>query len=236
MTPRFSIGEAFSFAWNTLKERPGFYIGLTLLTWVVPVAIQSIDVVSRWLFETTGAGQDVKAAAIVSIISLITMFGGWVVGGIINLGWGKIVVKAARGTRPVFQDMFVGWVPLLWYILASFILGIVVGFGFLLLIVPGILLILRLQFFCYAIADKQDSAPKAIERSWHMTKGQMGQLFVFGLVAVLFNIAGVLALLVGALVTVPITMLATGYVYRKLVDSAPVVPVIAPTPSPTPTA
>ncbi len=64
---------------------------------------------------------------------------------------------------------------------------------------------------------------EAFRESARMTDGQKGQLFLFGLVIALFNLAGALCLLVGLLFTIPASMMAMAYVYRKLLIPVPMV-------------
>lgn len=57
---------------------------------------------------------------------------------------------------------------------------------------------------------------ESLKQSWNATKGETLQLFVFGLLMVGLNIIGALLFGIGLLVTVPITMIAVVYIYKKL--------------------
>jgi uncharacterized membrane protein len=96
---------------------------------------------------------------------------------------------------------------------------IVIG-GFILLIIPGIFFALRLQFTCYLIVDKNLGPVEAVKTSWKITKGNAWNLFFLGILLGLINILGLLCLIVGLFVTVPLTMLATTFVYRKLLSAS----------------
>lgn len=106
--------------------------------------------------------------------------------------------------------------------------------GMVLLIVPGIILALMFMLYSYFIVDKGAGAIQSIKMSVKATAGHRWQLFGFALVCVLVNIVGALLLGVGLLVTIPTTMLAGVYIYRKLVQpdelvvAAPVVPAAPP--------
>jgi hypothetical protein len=52
--------------------------------------------------------------------------------------------------------------------------------------------------------------------NWRITKGHKVQLFLFGLALIGLNILGLLALVVGIVVSVPATWLAVTHAYRKL--------------------
>ena len=92
------------------------------------------------------------------------------------------------------------------------------------LIVPGVIWAIKYQFFAYLIVDKKMGPWEAIQKSGEMTAGNKGNLFLLGLILALINIAGAICLLVGLFATIPTTMLAIVYVYRKLLGevAAPV--------------
>jgi uncharacterized membrane protein len=106
------------------------------------------------------------------------------------------------------------------YILTAIIVGIIVIVGLMLLIIPGIIFAVRLQFAPYLVVDRSAGPLTAIRGSWAMTKGSAGKLIIFDFVIGLITALGVLVLGVGLLVAAPVTMLATARVYRKLAQSA----------------
>jgi uncharacterized membrane protein len=59
-----------------------------------------------------------------------------------------------------------------------------------------------------------------LKESWRITNGNKWQLFLFGLVLIGLNLVGLLALVVGLLVTAPITWLAATHAYRTLASQA----------------
>ena len=68
---------------------------------------------------------------------------------------------------------------------------------------------------------KQNGIIDSLEKSSVITKGIRWDLFVFGVFLILINIAGFLVFFVGLFVTIPTTMMAQAYVYRKLLSSTP---------------
>jgi uncharacterized membrane protein len=55
--------------------------------------------------------------------------------------------------------------------------------------------------------------------SWEMTRGSCWNLFVFSLLLGVINILGMIALFIGLLITVPLSVVAIGYVYRRLEEA-----------------
>jgi len=90
-----------------------------------------------------------------------------------------------------------------------------------LLIIPGIYLALRLQFFTAIIVEEDGGILESLRRSWEITKGQAMPLFLVFLTMVGISIVGFLLFIVGIFVAIPLTYMMYAYTYRKL--SAPVI-------------
>jgi hypothetical protein len=82
-------------------------------------------------------------------------------------------------------------------------------------VVSSVFLGLRYAMARYAIIDGAEII-ESVRQSAKLTRGVKWHLLGFVAVLVLLNIAGVIALLVGLLVTIPITMFAMAHVYLKL--------------------
>ncbi len=98
------------------------------------------------------------------------------------------------------------------YILYS----LLVAAGFILLIVPGVIWMVKYQYVIYFITDRDMEIGEAFKRSSEITNGVKWELFAFLILLSLINLAGVICFFVGLLVTIPVTMVAMAYVYRKL--------------------
>jgi uncharacterized membrane protein len=118
--------------------------------------------------------------------------------------------------RGELVDLFAKIPLIIPYLIASIVVAVIVMVGFILLIIPGIYLALRLQFFGWAIVDKDLGPFAAIQESWEMTQGSAWNLFLLWWLLLFVNVAGMLALGIGLLVTSPLTLVAMAYVYRKL--------------------
>lgn len=199
---RFSTGEALSYGWKKLQENVG-----PLLT--AALAILAVNVIF-WLLGSGFLG---------GLFKLI----GWFVSILISMGVIRIALKIVDGKPVETADLFQRADQALPYFIASVIVGIMVGIGFIFLIIPGIYLAITFGFFGYNIVDKEHGIVESIEQSAAITRAQKGDLFVFGVALFLFNLAGAIALGIGLLITVPVSMLALAYVYRKL-SGEPVTP------------
>lgn len=201
-TNRFSIGEALSYGWKKLQENVGPLVTAAL-------AILAVN----FIFWLLGRG------FLAGLMSLI----GWFVSLLISMGLIRIALKIVDGEPVETADLFQRVDLALPYFIASVIVGVMVGIGFVFLIVPGIYLAVTFGFYAYNIVDKEHGIIQSIEQSAAITKAQKWDLFAFGVVLFFFNLAGAIALGVGLLITVPVSMLALAYVYRKL-NGEPVTP------------
>ena len=117
---------------------------------------------------------------------------------------------------------------LLAYIIASILFGLMCLVGFILFVIPGIWVLLTFGFFSWIIVNHNVDAIAALTRSSEITKGHKWDLLGFFVVLFLLNILGLLALIVGVIITAAISLLATAYVYRRLEGESVDVPAIGP--------
>ena len=158
---------------------------------------------------------------IISIVGTVLTWG-------LLLGLTRMALVAHDGGKPRFDMLFKESWNVLWrYALAMIASIIIVLIGFVLLIVPGIIAQVMLSLVVFLVLEKNMMPIQALKESRRMTQGKRWDLFLFLLVACVFNIIGALIFGVGLLVMLPITMLAFAHVYRsidKSDDMAPVAP------------
>jgi len=87
-----------------------------------------------------------------------------------------------------------------------------------LLIIPGIIWAIKFYFFSYLIVDKGLGPIEALKRSSAITDGSKWDLFLLGLLLFGINLIGAIPFFLGWFVTIPISMVATAFVYRKLLS------------------
>lgn len=199
---KFSIGEALKYGWESFKAKTGFFIGLT-----VAVALIAIipDLIADKLFH------DSKVLLFISqlILRVLGLFVGMVTTRIsLDLYDNGDTDLAARIPELLPQ------VPM--YLVGKILYGVIVLIGLILLVVPGIILSFMLLYVGYLMIDRHLGPIEALKLSKEVTAGSKWKLFLFSLVIALVNLAGVVALVVGLLVTVPVTLMASAYVYRQL--------------------
>lgn len=125
------------------------------------------------------------------------------VAGPIAYGANWVFLKAVRGERVDIKDMFSVFQRNYWNaVIANVVVAVIVGMGFVMLIVPGIIFACRLVFVPYLVVDKQMDVMEALRVSWNMTRGYGGQIFLMGLIAFFVGLGGLLLLIVGIFVSI----------------------------------
>lgn len=207
----FSVGECFRFGWETFKKRPGFFIGVMLILSIIS------GIVSR-VFPAPNAQ---TPSSILGLV-LVTFILGLLIEALVKMGSINLLLKAHEdpASAKVSDLWYPQWGTFLNYIGAGILSGVLIVIGFILLIVPGIYLALRFMFVPYLVIDKKLSPVDALKESSRITLGHKWQLL--GLVAALIgiNIVGAILLLVGLLVTIPVSMLVVVHAYRVLEHAA----------------
>lgn len=140
----------------------------------------------------------------------------FMLGGIMSFS-----LKAARGQKPDFGEVFRGGR----YFGAMFVGAILqlLGFyiGLALCVVPGVIWMLGLMFYPIMIVDRGVGGVDALKQSWEMAKGQKMNLFVFALLMGLVGIVGIIACCVGVFVAAPIGTIGLAFIYMRLNGEQP---------------
>ena len=191
--------EAIDFGYTVAKENLAFFAGLL----VVLIFIYSIPNILESVFSKQ---------AVPSIIISILFF---ILNLIISMGLIKISLKFVDKEKAGLSNLFYTK-SILPFFLTTLLSGVITLIGFILLIVPGIIIGTRLQFAPYLVIDKGLGPIEALKKSWKMTEGVTWNLILLGLLSVWVNIAGILVFVIGLVITVPATTIAKAYVYRKL--------------------
>jgi uncharacterized membrane protein len=88
--------------------------------------------------------------------------------------------------------------------------------GFILLIIPGIYVAIRFGTLPYVFVDQKLGWKEALKESSRLSEGYRWNLFGFALLLVAINILGALLLLVGLLVSIPVSFIAAAMMYEFL--------------------
>lgn len=87
---------------------------------------------------------------------------------------------------------------------------------FLFLVVLGMIIAVRLSLSGLLIIDKNMNIVDAMKKSWKVTRGYGWKIFVYYIACIFIIVAGLLCLVVGLLVAIPVIVLGFGYIYNLL--------------------
>ena len=200
MQPLFSIKEALRFAWAEFKKDPWFFVGVTAVLTVFSMVVNAL----------TGGGHGMSSI-LGMIISLLAST-------VVTIAYARLALSTIAGAHVGWDGL---WAPqyLLPMLGATVLQTIIVVVGFILLIIPGIFASLLLCFTQISVVDKNLTPLDALKESYRLTRPHLWQLFLFALSLILLNIVGLLALVVGLLVTIPVTLISVAHVYRILASA-----------------
>lgn len=208
-----SIKECLRFGWNTFKKRPWILIGALALG----VIVEGITSVLEENTDPNG----VMGVVVLLVSLLISM--------LYALGQTHFFLKAHDNVTEVrFKDL---WYPkpFLHFLGTSILLWLFIGIPYLalvflnvpevvliLLIVPALVVSLVFGFAFYLVVDRDLHALEALKESARLTHGHRKQLFLLLAAVIGVNIVGLVALIIGLFVTIPVTVLAMIHAYRML--------------------
>jgi hypothetical protein len=203
---RFDIGDCFSRGWDLMARNFWLVVGASALITIIAFAASAIP--------------------FASLLLLYVLFGG--------LYW--MLLKLLRHGRAELEDAFAGFsaafVPLM---LFSIVYQLLASIGLLLCILPGIyLIVVWSPYASLLIMDKRLDFWPAMEASRKVVSQHWWQMFGFLLLALLINLAGLLACGIGLFITIPWTSAALVVAYEQVfgrVSGAIAVPA-GPTPAP----
>ena len=200
MEPKFMISEVFGTSWKHTKLQiwvlVGLFIGFSILSMIVT------------LFGMPAQGS-IVGRVIVQIVSLL-------ISCIFMLGYVKNIFQALDGEEPQFSAYGQQSRKIITYLIANILFSIAVCIGTVLLIIPGIYLYLRLQFFTAFIVEEDCGIIESLQKSWNMTQGQTLPLFLLLLTMIGTAIVGCILFFVGFFVAIPLIYMMQCYTFRKL--------------------
>jgi hypothetical protein len=170
-TSGFSTGRVFSRAFGTITANPLAAIGIAFLFSALPSEVYQYA--SAWLFPAGGLGFAQAFALMAS---------GSIFAALANGSFVRLVVAYDGGRRPSFREALQASMrSLLPLIALSLIIGIGTMIGFILLVVPGVILSLMWAVAAAVLVDQQCGAFAALGRSRTLTEGAWSAIFGIGI-------------------------------------------------------
>lgn len=202
-----TAGDAYGAAWNIMWKA---FAGLLAVSIIYGI-ISGPPAMFQWQMD--------DFAWFIFPFALFAIGFGIFISGPIGYSTKWVYLKAVRGEPFELKDMFAVFQRNYWNaVAANVVVGLIVGFGFVMLIVPGIIFAIRLAFVPYLIIDREMELTQALNKSWEMTKGYGGQIFLMGIIAFFVVILGLLAFFFGVIISAIWISVAFATMYQAVVE------------------
>jgi hypothetical protein len=197
----YSVGDAFTYGWNKFTANLGQILVAVLVLVGVLVVLQVIG-------------------ALFSQGSFFLQFGfslvSWIVSMIIGAGIVRYALAITEGRQlnaaEVLTPHKLGDV-----IVASVLIGIATFVGFILCVIPGLLVMFFTSYTLYFLMDREElGAIDAIKASFDFTKNNAGNVILWFLLSVLAWFVGAILCGIGLIIAVPVVLIGTAYTYKTL--------------------
>ncbi|MDP9494692.1 MAG: hypothetical protein M3P87_05565 [Actinomycetota bacterium] len=216
------MGEAFSYGWKKFQE----YMGPILIAMVIFfVVILVVNLIGSLFVGGMSSITDPDDFGIGAFFSFGYLFFS-LLGALVSLLVQAAVVRGAleitKGER-IDMNTFLSMDNLGQIVLASIMLAIGTAIGFVLCVIPGLILVFFSQFTYQFIIDKGLPAFDAIKASFDLVNKNLGAVVGLFFASILAFIVGAILCGIGLIVAIPVTIIASAYAYRRL-SGQPVAP------------
>ena len=186
----FSFQEVFRFGWAKTRQHAWFVALTFIIAGVCMSAVKFNPVLN-------------------SIVSIM-----------VGVSLVSISILIARDQHFTFHDLYTPLLSpkkVLKFAALTILYVIAVTIGTILFIIPGIYIATRFQFFPNVVVENENVHLKdLIAMTYKLSQNHFWVILAFLVLALAMNIIGALFFLVGLIVTVPITLFASAYMYIRL--------------------
>jgi DNA-directed RNA polymerase subunit RPC12/RpoP len=133
-----------------------------------------------------------------------------------SIGLGIVFLKIARGQQASIGDIFSGGKYYVNMLITMVLFGIMINIGYLLLIVPGVILYLMFHQYYYLIIDRNLGIVESLEMSKTITTGNKMTLFLIGLVCLGISVSTIVTCGLGMLIAAPYFALLNAVIYLSM--------------------
>jgi uncharacterized membrane protein len=184
-----TISESLGNGWYVMKK---YFLWLLL----VVIICSLFDSPAKFTYNSDHHFPEMIGLVALGVLVAMLIF--FLVRPVVAWGGNLIYLQCVRDKNPDLKNLFIGFQRNYFNIvLANLLVVIIVGFGLVFLIIPGIIFACRLAFVPYLVMDLEMEPVKAVEESWNLTKGYGWTIFGLGLLSIPIVIAGLICLIVG---------------------------------------
>jgi hypothetical protein len=189
--------------------------------WTPPVGIKAEP--GRWIGEgwtmvKADIGTYMLMAFLLSILSAMVPI---IIQGPLLVGFHLYCMKKIMGRPAELGDLFKGFNFFVPSLVASLLISLFASIGFLLCIIPGLVVGAIFKFTYLFIVDKRMDFWPAMQASHEVVKNDYFGFTMFVLLMLLVDLLGVLCCVVGVFIAIPVTIAAITVAYKELVGFDP---------------
>lgn len=194
-----SLSEIFQKSWEVYKENLGRFLVIILIGMgisvilVVPLILIAMLLIFGGLISVTNNYAGLLSnpwfwgAIVIGIFDLVLLIA-W--GYLYYLAMVATVNSRIEGKKMDYKQAFGVAFKKFWSVIwASILTGLVIGLGFIFLIIPGLILAVFLQFVVYAVLFENKKGIGALSTSWQYVSGHFWWVVGVLIVTYLLNIA-----------------------------------------------
>jgi len=220
----YSVGNAFAYGWNKFTANLGqilvavlVLVGALVVLQVIGFAIASAAACDPKLNLQTGEVDDCGGFFSLQFFvqwgfSLVS----WIVSMIIGAGIVRFALAITEGRQASASQVLTPH-KLGDVVVASLIIGIATFVGFVLCVIPGLLVMFFTSYTLYFLMDREElGAIDAIKASFDFTKNNAGNVILWFLLSVVAWFVGAILCGVGLIVAIPVVLIGTAYTYKTL--------------------
>jgi hypothetical protein len=192
----FTATEALTYGWDETKKR---FTTLFLALGALTLILEALG----------GSAQRAEQGLLHLVLQVASM--------LVTMGWWRIALRVHDGGAPGLDALReVTFLQAVHYFLAIALFWIAVIVGFVMLVLPGLVLGARLFLAPAIVIDEGRDPISALRRSAELTEGRVIPVLVLGIFLFGLNLIGAIPFGLGLLVTIPVSFLAVVHVYRRL--------------------
>jgi MFS family permease len=192
-----SAGGSFSFGWRKMFEKS--FLPLLLTVIIVGIIDGPTSAGMNWNWDDGAFGWPMLFIVPFAILGLAYKF---LLVPVIKYGENYLFLKVMRDEEADLRLLFEGFkTKYLNIILANLIVFALAIIGFMMLIIPGIIVVCRLAFVPYLVMDKDLEPMKAVEKSWQMTRGHGWTIFGMMILSIFIFLGGLLVFFFGVIIS-----------------------------------
>ncbi|OGV81380.1 MAG: hypothetical protein A3K19_08020 [Lentisphaerae bacterium RIFOXYB12_FULL_65_16] len=236
MAGNMDIGACISYGIERLKANPMFYIVGMVIVMAIEICITVVSELISFVFGFVVGFVGAKLALPTLFVNMISACGGGLIGAVLGILLAPFMVGYLRGIKTEYEGgtaevgvVFSGFDVVIPSLLNYALATVVVVVGFFCCIIPGILLSPLTGLVIYFIVKGETTGIRPFTKGFELLKTQP-MVILWTILLWVLGLVGLIACLVGVIVTMPVVMTAMYKLYQQaLGEDTPAAP-------PTPTA